>query len=241
MLIGRKHQIFKRCQRELGIVESTFDRSQVRMERQGNGADLILVTHKGDQPLDAYLKWIDVCVQSGISAVQLREKNLSDQALYQFGQALKATLDLTNTPLIINDNVDLCLKLDAAGVHLGQSDGDPIQAKDRLGADKIIGLSVDTMDQLQKANMLELDYIGVGAIFPTQSKPDVKTIWGLDGLKQAVLNSLHRVIAIGGIHQNNALAVLQTGVSGIAAIRAFHDVNAWFFINDLIKHRGVRL
>lgn len=189
-----------------------------------HGRQLILVTHKGASSTSAYLERIARCIQGGVTSVQLREKSLSSEELLNFGRALKNLLDSNNIPLIVNDHIDLCLQLDAAGVHLGQSDGDPLEARAKLGPQKIIGLSVNTIAQIETANALSLDYIGVGAIFPTQNKSDIKTIWGLEGLKKASIMSSHPIVAIGGVTPSNALSVLQAGAKGIAAIGAFHDV-----------------
>lgn len=184
---------------------------------------LILITNKGKLPTDSYLEFVALCVKAGVTSVQLREKNLSRQAHFHFGQSLKAILNTTHTPLIINDDVDLCLELDVAGVHLGQSDGDPIIARKRLGPSKYIGLSVNTFTDIEKANNLPVDYLGLGAVFPTNSKQNIKTIWGLDGLKQASLMSTYPIIALGGIDESNVVSVIKCGASGVAAICAFHE------------------
>ncbi len=199
---------------------------------------LILVTHKGSSFTSAYLERIALCIKGGVTSVQLREKSLSRAELLHFGRSLKNLLDSNNIPLIVNDHVDLCLQLDAAGVHLGQSDEEPLEARAKLGPQKIIGLSVNTMAQIEEANTLPLDYIGVGAIFHTQNKSDVETIWGLEGLKKASIMSSHPIVAIGGVTPSNALSVLQAGAKGIAAIGAFHDavdpyLSTQHFINTI--------
>lgn len=186
---------------------------------------LMLVTQKQGSSIDHYIDWLTQCAQSGITAVQLREKNLKGDALWQFGQALKALLRPLNIPLIINDNVELAQALDAEGVHLGQADGDIHRARQRLGAKKIIGLSVNCEAELLKANHLPIDYMGIGAVFQTTNKKDIATVWGCERLSQAALLSQHPIVAIGGITASNLLSVLQTGVQGVAAIGAFHDAS----------------
>jgi thiamine-phosphate pyrophosphorylase len=183
---------------------------------------LTLVTHKGSAPEKPYLEFIQTCVKAGVTCVQLREKNLSSEALLHFGRSLKNLLDAYSVPLIINDDVDLCVKLDAAGVHLGQSDAPIQKARAILGDRKIIGLSVNTLEQVQASSQQPIDYIGVGAIFPTHHKPNVETFWGLDGLKKVKTIAKNPIIAIGGIDHHNALSVMNAGASGIAAIGAFH-------------------
>lgn len=184
---------------------------------------LMLVTNKKDKPLNEYLDFIKSCAKSGITSVQLREKNLSYDELREFGKQLKAVLDPLGIPLIVNDHVKLAHELGAASVHLGQTDGDVREARALLGDDKIIGLSVDSIEQLSIAHMLPIDYIGVGAIFPSKTKRDVAVVLGCDGLKQIALASKYPVIAIGGITALNAGEVIQAGAHGIAAIGAFHD------------------
>lgn len=182
-----------------------------------------LVTHTQAMGLDNYPDFLNRCVQGGVDSVQLREKHLPYSELLNLGKMLKTYLDTLGIPLIINDHVRLCAELDAAGVHLGQGDGDASAARKLLGRDKIIGLTVDNVSQLNNANSLPIDYVGVGAIFPSQSKADVKTLWGVIGLRQALALSTHPIIAIGGIDACNVSAVWQTGVHGVAAIAALHQ------------------
>lgn len=183
---------------------------------------LILVTQKGNQPLESYLKFIKACIQGGITALQLREKNLKWDPLLSFGFSLKALLNQKKIPLIINDSLRLANALNADGLHLGQTDGSVFEARNHLGSKKIIGLTVNSHEEILKANDLPIDYIGLGAIFPTSNKPNVQTIWGYKGLKKAASLSRHKIVAIGGIDIRNAKSVIQAGAHGIAAIGAFH-------------------
>ncbi len=184
---------------------------------------LILVTNKQASSLSAYLHFVETCIQHGVTAVQLREKHLPYQQLITFGKALHALLENYHIPLIVNDNIELAILLGAEGVHLGQQDGDVIQARSRLGNHKIIGITVNSLAELHTANQLPIDYIGIGAIFSTNNKPDVAHHWGCDELQQAVSLTSHKTIAIGGINHDNIKQVLATSVDGIAAIAAFHD------------------
>lgn len=183
---------------------------------------LMLVSNKQSTPTATYLSFIEHCVVNGVTAIQLREKNLDYAALRSFALQLKQLLDAAQIPLIINDHVELCHEIGAAGVHLGQHDTDVETARKRLGPDKIIGLSVNNLEQIQHANTLPIDYIGIGAIFQTQHKPDIETIWGLSGLTAACLLARQPTVAIGGITLANAASVIGCGVHGIAAIGAFH-------------------
>jgi thiamine-phosphate pyrophosphorylase len=197
---------------------------------------LTLVTNKGNTSTASYLEFIEVCLKAGITCVQLREKSLPNEELFHFGSLLKRILDLYNIPLIVNDDIDLCIKLRAFGIHLGQSDTAITQARSALGASKIIGSSINTIEQIQSSLTLAVDYIGVGAIFPTNNKPDVETIWGLSGLNQASLVSSLPIVAIGGIDESNAFSVINSGADGIAAIGAFHySKDPFLTTNNLIK------
>lgn len=183
----------------------------------------MLITSKGDQSVDHYLAFIEQCIKEGVTSVQLREKHLSYNEILEFGKKLKAILKSFEIPLIVNDSLELVLALDADGLHLGQSDGNVWHARKVLGESKIIGLTIDNLEQLQDANARLLDYIGIGAIYPTKSKANVNTIWGIEALKKAVAMFKHTVIAIGGINESNAAEVIKAGAHGIAAIAAFHD------------------
>lgn len=184
---------------------------------------LTLVTNKNDCSLDKYLRFIETCAKAGIDSVQLREKNSSYEELLVFGKELKYILKEYNTPLIINDNIYLAQDLDADGVHLGQTDGDILTARNILGTHKIIGLSVDSVKQLYSANNLPIDYLGVGSIFSTASKKDIANILGCDGLKELVSIAKKPIIAIGGINEFNLKQVLATNVKAVAIIGALHN------------------
>jgi len=184
---------------------------------------LTLVTNKSNTPLNQYLDFIKQCARARMTSVQLREKHLSFQDAFQFGSSLQKILKSYDIPLIINDHLNLCLKLNADGVHLGQSDGHILAARTALGPHKIIGLTVDSFEQLLQANTLPIDYIGIGPVFYTTNKKNITKHWTLEELALVTQQSTHPVIAIGGIHEGNVDSVCRTGVHGIAAIGAFHD------------------
>lgn len=189
---------------------------------KNNLLKLTLVTHQSHLPVSKYLNFVTLCAKSGLTAVQLRQKNWSFSTLLEFGQKLHEQLQPFNIPLIVNDDLILCQKLDAEGLHLGQDDGNILHTRHILGEKKIIGLSVNTLTQLEQAAHLPIDYVGIGAIFPTNNKPNIQTIWGIEGLKEASKHTTHPIIAIGGIDESNAEQVMQAGAYGIAAIDAFH-------------------
>ncbi|QVE48755.1 thiamine phosphate synthase [Chlamydia crocodili] len=204
---------------------------------------LILITNRQNISIEEYLDFVAVCVQSGVTSVQLREKELSHREILSFGEALKSILDPLEIPLIISDSVSVCLDLDASGVHLGQTDGDVIEARELLGPDKIIGWNVNTLDQLLNANTLPIDYLGLSAMFATQSKPDATNLWGFSGLEQAVSLCEHPIVAIGGIDESNAAEVVESGAAGIAAIGVFHSAQNPSLVTKTLREivdRGLR-
>lgn len=159
-------------------------------------------------------------VKGGVSCVQLREKHISTGEFIRLGLELRDLLRPFGVPLIVNDRVDVALAIGADGVHIGQSDMPWNMARELMGPDKIIGLSVENMDEVVEANEADVDYIGVSPVFSTPTKTDTALPFGLDGLAGAVAISRHPTVAIGGINAANASSVFATGVNGIAVVSA---------------------
>jgi len=184
---------------------------------------LCLVTHRQDTSFEQYQPFLLKVIKGGVTSVQLREKTLSDLEFIELASRFHTFLEPLGIPLIINDRVDICKEINAEGVHLGQTDGDPDEARKILGADKIIGLSIETPAQLEKANQLtSINYVGVGPIFHTTSKTDYLTPWGIKGLSWAVSNTSHPIMGIGNINTDNISEVMATGLSGVAVIGTLH-------------------
>lgn len=185
---------------------------------------LCLVTNIQQQPFSLYRSLILKAVQGGITSVQLREKNPDLVEFKKLALLLKMTLRPFNIPLIINDHVAIAKEIDADGVHIGQSDLSPDEARKILGPNKIIGWSVESLSELAIANQLDsIDYIAASAVFPSKTKPDCKTIWRLDGLQKIAELSKHPVMAIGGINVSNIGDVIDHGACGVAVIGAIHN------------------
>lgn len=181
---------------------------------------LYLVTDRG---LAGDRDIIQIAVEAakgGATMVQLREKDIDTQEFVRLGRELKKALQPLGVPLIINDRVDVALACDADGVHIGQSDMPYGEARRLLGPDKIIGLSVENMDQIEEANALDVDYIGVSPVFATPTKTDTATPFGLAGLREAVAKSTHPAVGIGGMNADTAVSVMQAGADGIAVVSA---------------------
>ncbi|MCL9683492.1 thiamine phosphate synthase [Legionella maioricensis] len=184
---------------------------------------LMLVTHRENSSLTEYLDFIKKCISSGVTCVQLREKNGDPAFKLQFAQRLQQLLKPYNVPLIINDDVELALQTNADGVHLGQSDGSPQIARSKLGSNKYIGLSIESENELKQANDLNLNYVAASAVFPTPNKKNLKTLWGLEGVSQLCNLTKHPLIGIGGITQDNLPQLIQAGAQGAAIIGALHQ------------------
>ncbi len=159
-------------------------------------------------------------VEGGVTMVQVREKHGDVRAFIERAQAVKEILKDTKVPLIINDRVDVALAVDADGVHLGQSDMPAYIARQLIGPNKILGLSIEDERQLAEVDALPIDYIGLSAIYSTQTKTNTKKHWGIEGLKMALNSTSLPIVAIGGINETNIPALSATGVHGLALVSA---------------------
>ncbi len=166
--------------------------------------------------------WVlEEAIAGGVSIVQLREKTLDGRSLVKLAREVKDFLDQKGVPLIINDRVDVALAVDATGVHVGQEDIHPQDVRPLLGRDRIIGLSVNTPHQALEAELLPVDYIGVGPIFPTSTKKDHKPVLYREGLERILKVTTLPVVAIGGIKEENVhliSSLSSLGLSGIAVV-----------------------
>ncbi|WP_243977434.1 thiamine phosphate synthase [Vibrio natriegens] len=184
-----------------------------------NAYRLYLVTD--DQQDLATLKHVvSKAVEGGVTMVQVREKHGDVRAFIQRAQAVKDILKNTNVPLIINDRVDVALAVDADGVHLGQSDMPAHIARELIGPNKILGLSIEDEQQLADVDALPIDYIGLSAIYATPTKTNTQKHWGIDGLKMALNTTSLPIVAIGGINESTIPALSATGVHGLALVSA---------------------
>ena len=153
----------------------------------------------------------------GVTMLQLREKNMEFKELVRVAVELKALCKKYNVPLIINDNVYAAKEADADGVHLGQNDMSPLEARKILGNDKIIGMTAKTAEQAKKAESDGADYLGSGAVFGTSTKHDAKKM-DMDTLKHITASVNIPVVAIGGITAENVSRLENTGIAGAAVV-----------------------
>lgn len=159
-------------------------------------------------------------VQGGAAYVQLREKDITTRLFVEEARAIKKILEPHRVPLIINDRIDVALASGADGVHIGQEDMPYATARRLMGEKAIIGLSVETWEDVETAEKLAVDYIGVSPVFATPTKTDTKEPWGLEGLKKIKAFSRHPLVAIGGINEMNARAVVTAGADCLAVVSA---------------------
>lgn len=165
--------------------------------------------------------WIvEEAVKGGVTMVQLREKNLGTRAFIEKGKRLKELLDKYEVPLVINDRVDVAMAIDAAGVHVGQSDMHFSTLKKMLPPGKIIGVSAEKQQDVIEAGEWEISYLAASPLFATPSKIDTEEPWGLDGLKWIKGHSRHPIVAIGGLNTENTKRAMTHGAGGIAVISA---------------------
>ncbi|WP_375753068.1 thiamine phosphate synthase [Vibrio sp. HN007] len=180
---------------------------------------LYLVTDE-HQDIETLKHVVSEAVKGGVTMVQVREKHGDIRAFIERADAIKSVLKGTGVPLIINDRVDVALAVQADGIHLGQSDMQASLARKLTGKDMLLGLSVENEAQLQEAQSLPVDYLGISAIFATPTKTNTIKHWGIDGLKKAVEVSKLPLVAIGGINDSNIKEIVKTGVDGIALVSA---------------------
>ncbi len=162
---------------------------------------------------------VEEALRGGVTCIQLREKELSEEEFFKEAMEIKALCRKYNVPFFINDNVDIAIKCGADGVHIGQEDMEVVKARSLVGDNMIIGVSVHTVEEALKAVKNGADYLGVGAMFSTSTKLDA------DVLPMETLRNICRavdipVVAIGGLNKNNIFSLAGTGVDGVALVSA---------------------
>lgn len=181
---------------------------------------LYLVTDRalcGGRPLE----WVVLeAVRGGAACVQLREKDLSTRAFVGEARRIRQILAPFKVPLIINDRLDVALSAGAEGIHVGQEDMPYADARRWMGPNAIVGLSVETWENVEEAEKLDVTYLGVSPVFPTPTKTDTKTPWGVEGVVRIRAFSRHSLVAIGGLNAANSRQVVQAGADGVAVVSA---------------------
>lgn len=162
---------------------------------------------------------VEKALKGGATFIQLREKNLDETSFLEEAKEIQKLCHEYKVPFVVNDNVEIAAQINADGVHVGQSDMEAGDVRKKLGPDKIIGVSAQTVEQALKAQEHGADYLGVGAVFPTGSKADATEV-SHETLK-AICDAVSiPVIAIGGINSENVSELRGTGICGVAVISA---------------------
>ncbi len=160
-------------------------------------------------------------LDGGVTFLQLREKDLDNEHFYEEAVKLQAMAKEYNVPFVVNDNVDIAVKMNADGVHVGQHDMEAGDVRALIGPDKILGVSAQTVEQAVLAEKRGADYLGVGAVFPTGSKDDADDV-SYETLKAICEAVSIPVVAIGGITKENTPQLAGSGICGIAVISAIY-------------------
>ena len=179
---------------------------------------LYLVTNRYQDSVESFLEKIETACRSGVTIVQLREKNLTTNQYYQLAKQVKEITDAYQVPLIIDDRLDVCLAVDAAGLHIGDDELPVSVARQVLGPDKILGVTAKTVKRALEAEGGGADYLGTGAIFPTTTKENAP-ITLISTLKTICQRVAIPVVAIGGLTSENIDQLIGTGIAGVAVVR----------------------
>ena len=179
---------------------------------------LYLVTNRYQDSLESFLEKVETACRSGVTIVQLREKNLTTNQYYQLAKEVKEITDTYQVPLIIDDRLDVCLAVDAAGLHIGDDELPVSVARKVLGPEKILGVTAKTVKRALEAEEGGADYLGTGAIFPTTTKENAP-ITLISTLKTICQRVAIPVVAIGGLTSENIDQLIGTGIAGVAVVR----------------------
>ena len=179
---------------------------------------LYLVTNRYQDSLESFLEKVETACRAGVTLVQLREKTLTTNQYYQLAKQVKEITDAYNIPLIIDDRLDVCLAVDAAGLHIGDDELPVSVARQVLGPEKIVGVTAKTVKRALEAEEGGADYLGTGAIFPTTTKENAP-ITLISTLKTICQRVAIPVVAIGGLTSENIDQLVGTGIAGVAVVR----------------------
>lgn len=181
---------------------------------------LYVVTDAGLSRGRSHLAVIEAAIAGGATVVQYREKAAATRQMIAEAQALRELTRRAGVPLIVNDRLDVALAIDADGVHVGQDDMPAALARRLIGPDKILGVSTANLAEAMQAVRDGADYLGVGPVLATPTKPDAAPPIGMDGLREICRHVPIPVVAIGGINATNAADAIAAGAQGIAVVSA---------------------
>lgn len=186
---------------------------------------LYLVTNRYQDSVESFLAKVETACRSGVTIVQLREKNLTTHQYYQLAKQVKEITDAYQVPLIIDDRLDICLAVDAAGLHIGDDELPVSVARQVLGPEKILGVTAKTIKRALEAETSGADYLGTGAIFPTTTKENAP-ITLISTLKTICQTVAIPVVAIGGLTSENIDQLMGTGIAVVRDLMQAEDIEA---------------
>ena len=182
---------------------------------------LYLVISETDCKHGSLTEVTEAAIKGGVDILQLREKSATTAEFIQKATTIKQITDHYKIPLIINDNLDVAIAVDAAGIHVGNKDLSPVEIRRRWKSPgKLIGYSIEYLEQLDYEQTREADYLGISPIFNTPTKQDTVTEWGLEGIASIRLITTKPLIAIGSMNLQNAGMVIDAGADSIAVVSA---------------------
>lgn len=171
---------------------------------------------------DKTLSWqVEESLKGGATMIQLREKHLDHEHFLKEAKEIKKLCRKYQVPFLINDDVDLAVEVDADGVHVGQHDMEAGEVRKKIGPNRILGVSAQTVEQALLAQQAGADYLGVGAVFPTGTKDDADAV-SIQTLGEICRAVSIPVVAIGGIGQHNVMQLAGSGICGIAVVSAIY-------------------
>ncbi|MFS0823981.1 thiamine phosphate synthase [Bacillus sp. 1P02SD] len=189
------------------------------MKIDKNAMLLYAVTDRAWTGNRTLVEQVEAALVGGITFLQLREKNLEYDEFLQEAVELKKLTAFYHVPFVINDNVEVALACDADGVHVGQEDMPVEKVRDMIGPDKILGVSAQNVEQAIAAEKAGADYLGIGSVFPTNTKLDAKPMT-FETVQEICQSVSIPIVAIGGITKTNILELSGSGVDGVAVVSA---------------------
>ena len=201
---------------------------------------LYLVTDRHWLKAHSLYEDVEAAINGGVTCVQLREKHLNRQLFIREAKELKEICNQNQIPLIINNDVEVMLEVDADGIHVGQNDMQAQDVRKLIGSDKVLGVSVQTVEQAITAQNAGADYLGVGAVFPTGTKDDAIEV-DLATLQDICQHVDIPIVAIGGINQENLLQLEGSGIDGIAVVSAIMAAEDIFEATKQLKEKTKEL
>jgi thiamine-phosphate pyrophosphorylase len=202
---------------------------------------LYLVISEADCNGRNFLKIAEQAISGGIDIIQLREKNCKTSLFLKKAKQLKEITDRHGIPLIINDNLEVAMQVDSAGIHVGNKDIPPALIREHWkNKSKLIGYSIEYLEQLKNEQTFIADHLGISPIFKTSTKTDTVTEWGLEGIRRIRELSNKPLVAIGNINKKNARSIIQAGADCIAVVSAICQAEnpekaAYELKNEILK------